>query len=161
MAMLWMASPDQAGGAEPPAEPAFTLEPLEPGLRWAIAAHAYNVSVYNWVEAHEAYRAEVAREAAQRAREAARAVPATTTASYGSGACGGSLPPCSVMMCESQGNIRAQNPRSSASGKWQITSGTWANHRGYATAASAPEWVQDERAAQIYAGGAGRGHWVC
>jgi transcription elongation factor len=65
------------------------------------------------------------------------------------------------MMCESHGDIHAENPSSSASGKWQIVNGTWGNFMGYPTAASAPEWVQDERARQIYAGGAGRHHWVC
>ena len=65
------------------------------------------------------------------------------------------------MMCESKGNIRAQNPTSSASGKWQVINSTWNGYGGYATAASAPESVQDAFARQLYAGGAGRGHWVC
>jgi hypothetical protein len=81
--------------------------------------------------------------------------------SRGSGACGGDLPPCSVMECESGGSLTAQNPSSSASGKWQVIDSTWNNFMGYPTAASAPEWVQDEKARQLYAGGAGRGHWVC
>lgn len=85
----------------------------------------------------------------------------TVVASYGSGACGGNLPPCSVMMCESGGSLTAQNPNSSASGKWQILDSTWANYKGYSRAMYAPESVQDERAAQIYAGGAGRSAWVC
>lgn len=76
-----------------------------------------------------------------------------------SGACGGNLPPCCVMMRESGGNPTAVNQSSGASGKWQFMPGTWANYGGYPTAASAPEWVQDERAAQIWAGGAGAGHW--
>lgn len=76
-----------------------------------------------------------------------------------SGACGGNLPPCCVMMRESGGNPTAVNTSSGASGKWQFMSGTWANYRGYPTAASAPEWIQDERAAQLWAGGAGAGHW--
>jgi hypothetical protein len=84
-----------------------------------------------------------------------------TGQSVGNGNCGGSLPSCAVMMCESRGDIHAENPSSSASGKWQIVNGTWGNFMGYPTAASAPEWVQDERARQIYAGGAGRHHWVC
>ncbi len=76
-----------------------------------------------------------------------------------SGACGGDLPPCCVMMRESGGDPTAVNPSSGASGKWQFMPGTWANYGGYATAASAPEWVQDEKAAQLWAGGAGAGHW--
>ena len=43
---------------------------------------------------------------------------------YRSGQCGGSLPPCYVMRRESGGNIRAQNPRSTASGKWQFLDST-------------------------------------
>ena len=78
---------------------------------------------------------------------------------YRSGQCGGSLPPCYVMRRESGGNIRAQNPRSTASGKWQFLDSTWRRHRGYPKARLAPEWVQDERARQVWAGGRGCSHW--
>ena len=74
--------------------------------------------------------------------------------------CGGNLPPCSVLACESGGNPTADNPRSSASGLWQIISSTWDYHAGYPTAASAPVEVQNEKAAQLFAGGAGIGHWA-
>lgn len=80
---------------------------------------------------------------------------------YGTGACGGDLPSCSVMMCESGGSLTAQNPRSTASGKWQILDSTWGGYGGYDRASSAPEDVQDARAREIYAGGAGRRAWVC
>lgn len=80
-------------------------------------------------------------------------------ATYQPGQCGGSLPPCWVMMRESRGDIRAQNPRSTASGKWQITDGTWSRHRGYAKARYAPERVQDEKARLLWAGGRGCSHW--
>lgn len=62
------------------------------------------------------------------------------------GACGGDLPPCWIMMRESGGDIRAQNPDSSASGKWQMLDSTWAGYGGYAHAKDAPEWVQDAKA---------------
>jgi hypothetical protein len=65
------------------------------------------------------------------------------------------------MICESGGNIRAKNPRSSASGKWQIIDSTWRGYGGYARAMDAPEHIQDERARQIYAGGRGRSQWTC
>jgi len=78
-----------------------------------------------------------------------------------SGACGGDLPTCAIMMCESGGDIHAENPSSSASGKWQILSSTWGGFGGYRRAADAPEWVQDARARQIWAGGAGRSQWSC
>lgn len=77
-----------------------------------------------------------------------------------SGRCGGSLPTCGVMNCESGGNIRAENPSSSASGKWQIIDSTWGGYGGYSRASHAPESVQDERARQLWAGGAGAGHWA-
>lgn len=97
-----------------------------------------------------------ARAAAQAA--AATAPPAPVPVSV-SGACGGSLPPCCVMMRESGGDPTAVNTSSGASGKWQFMTSTWANYGGYPTAASAPESVQDEKAAQLWAGGAGAGHW--
>jgi hypothetical protein len=62
-----------------------------------------------------------------------------------SGDCGGDLPPCWIMMRESRGNIRAMNS-SGAAGKWQIMPGTWNGFMGYASAADAPEWVQDAKA---------------
>lgn len=78
---------------------------------------------------------------------------------YSSGACGGDLPPCYVMMRESGGDPTAQNPTSTASGKWQFLDSTWQNYSGYAKARYAPEWVQDEKARQLWAGGAGCAHW--
>lgn len=119
----------------------------------AEAAHAAAVA-----EAHAKAAAEKARaEAAARAKaEAAAAAQAPASVS---GACGGNLPPCCVMMRESGGNPTVVNASSGASGKWQFMTSTWAGYGGYPTAASAPEWVQDQRAAQVWAGGAGAGHW--
>lgn len=97
--------------------------------------------------------------AIENARQIRKVTPSSTS-HYGSGACGGNLPPCSVMMCESRGNLTAHNP-SGADGKWQIIPPTWNNYKGYATPSSAPEEIQDEKAAIIYAGGSGRGQWVC
>jgi hypothetical protein len=82
------------------------------------------------------------------------------TAESGTGRCGGDLPPCSVMMCESGGSLTARN-RSGAAGKWQIMPGTWNGYGGYSSADQAPESVQDARAREIWRGGAGRGAWVC
>lgn len=80
-------------------------------------------------------------------------------AQQGSGACGGDLPPCYVMMRESGGNIRAKNPSSSASGKWQFIDSTWAGYGGYSRAMDAPEAVQDAKARALWAGGRGCSHW--
>lgn len=111
---------------------------------------AYRTAVWSWVDAHTPK---------QSATKPARSRIQRTV--YGSGACGGDLPPCSVMECESGGNLVAQNPHSTASGKWQILASTWAGYGGYAEAKDAPEEVQDARAREIYAGGAGRRAWVC
>lgn len=77
----------------------------------------------------------------------------------GLGRCGGSLPPCYVMMRESGGNIVAQNPTSTASGKWQFLDSTWGGYQGYAKARHAPEHIQDQRARELWANGAGCSHW--
>lgn len=153
--------------------------------RWNAAVEQNRIN--EWNAAVERIRAEeeaaraaaVAEEAAraQRAEDAAAAAsepeepeedhshsadaPSGSSSGGSGGRCGGDLPPCSVMECESGGDINAENPSSSASGKWQIISGTWGNYMGYPTAASAPEWVQDQRAAEIYAGGSGRSQWQC
>jgi hypothetical protein len=77
------------------------------------------------------------------------------------GASNGWAIPEDIVMCESGGDYTAHNPHSSASGAYQITDGTWDGYGGYNSAAEAPPSVQDERAAQIWNGGAGRGNWVC
>ena len=73
--------------------------------------------------------------------------------------CGGDLPPCRVLRCESGGNPTAQNRRSTASGLWQILDGTWAGFGGYDRAYLAPPDVQNSKARELWAGGAGSFHW--
>lgn len=73
--------------------------------------------------------------------------------------CGGDLPPCYVKARESGGDYSAQNPSSSASGAWQFLDSTWAGFGGYSRAVFAPPDVQDARARELWAGGAGCGHW--
>ena len=68
--------------------------------------------------------------------------------------------PTYIVMCESGGNYRAENPVSTASGAYQITDGTWAGYGGYSHASYAPPAVQDAKAAQLWAGGAGSFHWA-
>ncbi|YAL83375.1 transglycosylase family protein [Dermacoccaceae bacterium W4C1] len=58
-----------------------------------------------------------------------------------------------IKQCESGGNYQAQNPTSSASGAYQFLTSTWQSldaSAGYATAASAPESVQDAAALELY-----------
>ena len=91
-----------------------------------------------------------------------------------SGSCGGDLPPCYVLNRESGGDARIWNGgcyapvghlgsspcgSSSASGLWQFVRGTWGGYGGYVNAADAPPSVQNAKARELWAGGAGCGHW--
>lgn len=72
--------------------------------------------------------------------------------------------PCSIpaYICdrESGGDPTVYNHQGSgASGKYQFMPGTWNGYGGYANAADAPEWVQDEKAVELWAGGNGCSHW--
>lgn len=73
--------------------------------------------------------------------------------------CGGDLPPCYVKQRESGGDYNAQNPTSSASGAWQFLDSTWNGYGGYSRAVYAPPDVQDAKAREVWAGGAGCSHW--
>lgn len=88
------------------------------------------------------------------------ATNARDAAAVPTGRCGGGLPPCYVMERESGGNIRAENPTTTASGKWQFIDATWNGFGGYSHASRAPESVQDARARQVWAGGAGCANWA-
>jgi hypothetical protein len=147
-------------------------------VRWAdenrtafYAAHLWrSVTVWRYASAlryasavdaaYDAARQRAAVETAPPVSTPRKSSPSRASGSVdASGRCGGSLPPCYVMMRESRGDIRAENPTSSASGKWQFIDSTWAGFGGYARASHAPESVQDEKARQLWAGGAGCSHW--
>jgi hypothetical protein len=138
-----------------------------------VAAVEFNKAVEFAAAVERARQAEEAQQAQARRASASRHTTSTSSSTArrstsrsapayeaGSGRCGGDLPPCSVMQRESGGNIRAQNPSSSASGKWQFIDSTWNGYGGYASAADAPEAVQDAKARELWAGGAGCGHWT-
>lgn len=94
-------------------------------------------------------------------RARVRPRPPTPPGPEASTRCGGSLPSCSVLRCENRsGDITAENPRSSASGKWQVVRGTWGGYGGYAEAKDAPEEVQDAHARELWDGGRGASHWA-
>ena len=126
-------------------------------------------SVEQWEARFTAFTAAVAKADAEwRATvEYAAKVDAAARA-YPSGQCGGDLPTCAIMRCESGGNIRAENPHSTASGKWQVLDSTLRAYkprvpsiRPYSHASHAPERAQDDLARAIWDGGRGRRQWVC
>ena len=66
-----------------------------------------------------------------------------------------------IREAESGGDYRAENPVSSASGAWQFIDSTWESVTGLPAPASAySRKVQDAAALELWAGGAGAGHWV-
>lgn len=80
----------------------------------------------------------------------------STAAQYGSGACGGDLPPCWVMQRESHGNINAYNPTGCGGrgcyGKWQCDPRTCSG--------KGTEAQQDAEAAALWDHGRGCSHWA-
>lgn len=75
-------------------------------------------------------------------------------------------PPAYIMAKESGNPTEWNREGSSASGCWQIIGSTWCGrsypnctYKGYPNAASAPPSVQNQRAKELWAGGAGCSHW--
>ena len=77
--------------------------------------------------------------------------------------CGGDLPPCRIAELESHGDYSAINLTGcsgrTCGGKWQFDPRTWNNYGGYAFAQDAPPEIQDAKARETWAGGAGCSHW--
>ena len=63
------------------------------------------------------------------------------------------------MNCESGGQDLTPN-NAGASGYYQFMPGTWNGYGGYSQAYQAPKSLQDQRAAQVWNGGAGSSNWV-
>jgi hypothetical protein len=125
-----------------------------------LVAAIHQRDVENFLRAAKANADAQAQAAAQQRQRTTRTATPQQAGSSTGHACGGDLPPCCVMMRESKGNPNVVNASSGAAGKWQFMPGTWAGYGGYSSAAQAPESVQDARARQIYAGGAGAGNWA-
>ena len=68
------------------------------------------------------------------------------------------IPDC-IVMRESGGSWTAENPTSSASGRYQFLDGTFAGAGGYAHASDAPPEVQIARAIEVWDGGNGCAAW--
>jgi septal ring factor EnvC (AmiA/AmiB activator) len=106
-----------------------------------------------------AARAAAARQAAQASGSAgAGGTPTPVGPSPGPG--GSYTIPSSVVQCESGGQNLTPNS-AGASGFYQILPSTWAGYGGYGQAYQAPKSLQDQRAAQLWNGGAGASNWVC
>lgn len=107
--------------------------------------------------------------AAQRAAAAERVTSSSSSSDGGSstttasttGGGGGNLPPNSIAECESGNDYGAVNPSSGAGGRWQILPSTWRSLGYSGSPQDAPPAVQDEAAAKLWNGGAGRSNWVC
>lgn len=87
-----------------------------------------------------------------------------TPAPTGLEPCGGDLPPCWVKKKESGGSYTAYNPTGcggrSCGGAWQFDPRTWNGYGGYQFAQDAPPEVQDAKARELWANGAGCSHWA-
>jgi Transglycosylase-like domain len=77
-----------------------------------------------------------------------------------SGGGGGGCVPDYIVRRESGGNYKAENPTSTASGKYQFLDSTWNGYGGYSHAADAPPAVQDAKACQVWDGGRGSSNWA-
>lgn len=86
-------------------------------------------------------------------RPAARSAAPTPRAS-------GGTPPEYVKQCESGGDYRAINPNGHY-GAWQFSQSTWEAVGGTGRPDQASPAEQDRRAAILWNGGSGAGHWSC
>lgn len=142
--------------------------------RWYEAAAAAERAAQEAQERLERQKAADARRAAQRPTGTLRAASASSiraTGSINGHPCGGALPYCWVLSRETggTGSPTSWNPTGcyerktghrGCGGKWQFSWSTWGGYGGYDTANLAPEWLQDEKAAALWAAPHGCHHWA-
>ena len=73
---------------------------------------------------------------------------------------GGGCVPDYIVQRESGGDYTAENPTSTASGKYQFLDGTWNGYGGYQHASDAPPAVQDAKACEVWNNGQGASNWA-
>ena len=123
------------------------------------ASQARGAALRSEISQVEAEQAAAARAAAAAAAAAAAGSGSTPTA-VGPAPSGGWTIPQQVVQCESGGQNLTPNG-AGASGYYQFMPGTWNNYGGYGQAYQAPKSLQDQRAQQLWNGGAGASNWVC
>ena len=123
------------------------------------ASQARGAALRSEISQVEAEQAAAARAAAAAAAAAAAGSGSTPTA-VGPAPSGGWTIPQQVVQCESGGQNLTPNG-AGASGYYQFMPGTWNNYGGYGQAYQAPKSLQDQRASQLWNGGAGASNWVC
>ena len=123
------------------------------------ASQARGAALRSEISQVEAEQAAAARAAAAAAAAAATGSGSTPTA-VGPAPSGGWTIPQQVVQCESGGQNLTPNG-AGASGYYQFMPGTWNNYGGYGQAYQAPKSLQDQRAQQLWNGGAGASNWVC
>ena len=121
--------------------------------------HSESAALRSEISQVEAEQAAAARAAAAAAAAAAAGSGSTPTA-VGPAPSGGWTIPQQVVQCESGGQNLTPNG-AGASGSYQFMPGTWNNYGGYGQAYQAPKSLQDQRAQQLWNGGAGASNWVC
>ncbi len=120
-------------------------------ITYAVAVHQAEHAAQHQAE-HDAAVQQVQVTERYVADEVPRRVASTTSE--------GCAIPAYICELESGGDPTVWNKSGSgASGKYQFMAGTWGGYGGYTNAADAPEWMQDEKAAALWNGGEGCGHW--
>jgi hypothetical protein len=123
------------------------------------AQERHNIDVWFAHIPHQASHRTWHQPVTARASAPAPSAPARQAAPVYSGGGGGCVPDY-IVQRESGGNYKAENPTSTASGKYQFVDGTWNGYGGYQHASDAPPAVQDAKACEVWDSGRGASHWA-